>query len=138
MERIKDLYEMGHKSRQEYLADYTAIMRKLESLPEPAVDGEGLEKLAAFLEDIALAWEEATQEQRNRLASQIFEVAWIENKELVAVTPRSEFKPFFDLQYQGMPEAVVHIGRRGGAKPLYHKSSPSLIKGRGHRGRVTL
>ena len=119
LERIKDLYQLGHKSRQEYLADHAAIMRKLEALPEPRVDEEELEKLAAFLEDIALAWEEATQEQRNRLTSQLFEVLWIETKQLVAVTPRPEFKPFFDLEYRGMPQAVVHIGHRRGAKPLF-------------------
>ena len=118
LERIKDLYELGHKSRQEYLTDYTAITRKLEALPEPTLDEEELEKLAAFLEDIALAWEEAAERQRNRLTSQLFEVVWIENKQLVAVTPRSEFKPFFDLKYQGMPEAVVHIEHQRGTKPL--------------------
>jgi len=132
LERIKDLYELGHKSRREYLADYTAITRKLEALPEPRVDGEELEKLAAFLEDVALAWEEATEEQRNRLASQLFEAVWIENKQIMAVTPRSEFKPFFDLEYQGMSEGVVHIGHGRGAKPLFNKFFPfPLSRGRG-------
>jgi site-specific DNA recombinase len=135
LERIKDLYELGHKSKQEYLADYTAITRKLEALPESVVDEEELEKLASFLEDISLAWEEAAEEQRKRLASQLFEVVWIENKQLVAVTPRSEFRPFFDLQYQGMPEGVVHIGHQRGAQPLFNNHFPfPLSKGKGIKG----
>jgi site-specific DNA recombinase len=132
LERLKDLYQLGHKSRQEYLADYTAIQRKLEALPEPSTDGEELEKLASFLEDITLAWEEAGEEHRNRLVSQLFEVVWVENKQLVAVTPRSEFKPFFDLEYQAVPEGVVHIGHGRGAKPLFREIIPfPLSRGRG-------
>ena len=115
---LKDLYQLGHKPKQEYLADCTAIQRKLEALPEPSPDGEKLEKLARFLEDITLAREEAGKEQRNRLVSQLFEVAWVENKQLVAATPWSEFKPFFDLEYQAVPEGVVHIGHRRGGIPL--------------------
>lgn len=135
LERIKDLYQLGHKSRQDYLADYTAVTRRLEALPQSVVDEKELERLAAFLEDIALAREEAAEEQRNRLASQLFEVVWIENKQVVAVTPRPEFKPFFDLEYQGMPEAVVHIGHRRGAKPLLKNHSPSPFpKGKGTKG----
>ncbi|MFC1909958.1 recombinase family protein [Chloroflexota bacterium] len=135
LERIKDLYQLGHKPRQEYLADYAAITRKLESLPDAIVEEEELEKLAAFLEDIALVWEEAAEEQRNRLASQLFDVVWIENKQLVAVTPKPEFKPFFDLGYQGMPESVVHIGCRRGAKPLL--KAPSRREGDKGDGRIT-
>jgi predicted site-specific integrase-resolvase len=43
----------------------------------------------------------SSEEQRNRLTSQLFEVVWIANHQIVAVTPRSEFKPFFGLEYQG-------------------------------------
>lgn len=118
LERIKDLYELGHKSRQEYLADYAAIQRELEALPDATADSEELEKLASFLEDITLAWEDATQEQRHRLASHLFEAVWIKDKQLLAVTPRPDFGPFFDLQYAGVPEAVMHIAHRRGLNPL--------------------
>ncbi|MFC1984704.1 hypothetical protein ACFLU0_01675 [Chloroflexota bacterium] len=57
-----------------------------------------LEKLAGFLEDIVLVWEHALQEQRSRMASYLFEAAWIKDRKVMAVTPRPESKPFFDLQ----------------------------------------
>jgi hypothetical protein len=29
----------------------------------------------------------------------LFEVIWIKDKRIIAVTPRPEYKPFFDLNY---------------------------------------
>ena len=117
LERIRDLYELGHKSREEYLADYNAIQRELEALPAANLDGDELERLASFLGDITLAWEEANGEQRNRLASQLFETVWIQNKQVLAVTPRPDFKPFFDLQYDGLSNGVLHIRPRRDLNP---------------------
>jgi hypothetical protein len=49
-----------------------------------------------------LAWKQADQQQRNRLAKQLFDIVWIKDKRVLAVTPSPEFKPFFDLQYEGV------------------------------------
>ena len=81
---MKELYEWGHKTKAEYLADYAAIKRDLQQLPSalPA-DRQILEKLALFLKDITVAWERASQEARNSLATCLFEAVWIKDKKVV-------------------------------------------------------
>ncbi len=74
---------------------------------------EMLEKLALFLGDVAAAWARATQAQRNRLASTLFEAVWIKDTAVTAVTPAPEFKPFFDLQYDGLSKYVLQWRPRG-------------------------
>ncbi len=36
----------------------------------------------------------------------------------MAVTPRPEFKPFFDLQYEGLSQGVLQMRPRGGLELL--------------------
>ena len=76
-----------------------------------------LEKLAEFLNNVVLAWDNASQEHRNRLVSCLLETVWIKDKKVVAVTPRPEFKPFFDLQYEGLSHYVLHWRPRGDSNP---------------------
>ncbi len=113
LQRLKDLYQWGHKSRQEYLNECAVIQRELDSLRPPANNGESLGKLAAFLNDVGMAWAEADQRQRNRLALSLFEAVWIQDQKVLAVTPRPELRPFFDLQYEGMWHDVLHWRPRG-------------------------
>ena len=98
--RIKELYEWGHKSKDEYLADYDAIQRELVMLASPEDKGETLDKLAHFLGNVADAWKEASQEQRNKLAGALFEQVWLEHNRVVGIKPRDELKPFFQLSYE--------------------------------------
>jgi len=98
--RIKELYEWGHKPKDEYLADYDAIQRELRALAAPDDKRKTLDKLAHFLGNVVDAWKEATQEQRNKLASALFEQVWIEHNRVVGVKPREELKPFFQLSYE--------------------------------------
>ncbi len=97
---MKELYKWGHKSRKEYLSDYTAIHHKLQELTPADVRPQALERLASFLKYIAAAWEQATKEQRNKLADCLFEIAWIKDKKVIAVRPQPELLPFFELNYE--------------------------------------
>lgn len=117
LKRIKDLYGWGHVTRKEYLTDYTAIRRDLQQVTPIQPKVNVLERLAAFLKDIVLAWKDASQEQRNRLAKCLFEVVWIKDKKVVAVTPRLEFKPFFELQYDGKSRYILQVRPRGDLNP---------------------
>ena len=67
---------------EQYLTEYAAIQRELpQNTPtEPRVDI--LENLAECLTNIALAWKVASQKQRNRLASCLFETVWIKDKKV--------------------------------------------------------
>ena len=66
----------------------------------PEDNTETLDRLASFLKDVALAWEVADYEQRNRLARCLFEEIWVRDKKVIAVKPRGEFEPFFRLNLQ--------------------------------------
>ena len=117
LHKIKQLYEWGHKTKDEYLSDYAQIQKELKTLKPVNNDGDIQEKLASFLKNITLAWEQANQEQRNRLASQLFEAVWIKDKKVLAVTPTSDFKPFFDLQYDGLSRGVLQWRPRWDSNP---------------------
>ena len=98
--RIKEQYGWGHKSKDEYLADYDAIQRDLKVLASPEDKGKTLNKLAHFLGNVVDAWKEASQEQCNKLAGALFEQVWIEHNRVVGIKPREELKPFFQLSYE--------------------------------------
>ena len=117
LQRVRELYEWGHKSREEYWADYNMIQAQLQSLAPAEDQARGLERLALFLKDISEAWKQADQQQRNRLAKQLFDIVWIKGKRVLAVTPRPEFKPFFDLRYEGVAQGVLHFRPRGDLNP---------------------
>jgi DNA invertase Pin-like site-specific DNA recombinase len=114
LQRLEDLYQWGHKSKQEYLAEYNSLRQELELL-EPTPGAQNLDKLAQFLKNVALAWKEANQEQRNRLAHQLFESVWIKDQKVLAVTPRPELRSFFDLEYQGVSHNILQMRPRGGS-----------------------
>jgi hypothetical protein len=52
---------------------------------------------------MGMAWAEADQRQRNGLALSLLEAVRIQAHEVLAVTPRPELKPFFDLRYERIP-----------------------------------
>ena len=93
-EKLKELYRWGHKTKRQYLTEYADIQREIQQATptEPKVDV--LEKLEEFLKDIVLAWDQASQEQRNRLVKCLLETVWIKDKKVLAVTPQPEFEPF--------------------------------------------
>ena len=115
-EKLKELYQRRHKTKRHYLTEHTAIQREIQQATpmEPKVGV--FEKLAGFLKDIILAWDQASQEQRNRLASCLLESVWIKDKKVV-VTPRLEFKFFFDLSYEGLSYYVLYWRPRGDSNP---------------------
>jgi hypothetical protein len=84
LKRVKELYEWGHKSKDEYLADYDAIQKQLRLLFPLEVRDSSLGKLAQFLASVVGAWDEANQEQRNKIAKTLFEQILVENNKVVA------------------------------------------------------
>ena len=68
LERLKDLYKWGDKTRREYMAESNEIEQALRSLPRTDHDEETITRLAEFLGAVASAWREATQKNRNKLA----------------------------------------------------------------------
>ena len=82
----------------------------LEAKHKPLVD-------LKLFEDITKAWDTAAQDHRNRLCKYLLESIWIKDKMIMAVTPRPEFKPFFDLQYAGKSNYELQVRPRGDSNP---------------------
>lgn len=69
------------------------------------------------MKDVAWAWDAADQGQRNKLARCLFEEVWLKDKQVVAVKPRSEFEPFFRLNYGEFVKENIELATRGGFEP---------------------
>ena len=108
LDRLKDLYKWGDKTKAEYQRETDEILEELQMLEtSPADDAAAMDKLAQFLNDVSSAWREADQERRNKLARVLFDGVWIKDQSVLGVTPRPELKPFFDLQYAGLSNGVL-------------------------------
>jgi site-specific DNA recombinase len=95
--RLRDLYLDGDLAKEEYQRQRAALQAQLALLPTdetPTVSAG--KRYADFLANVALAWQAATPEERNRLARELFDVVKIELKTAVAVKPRPELRPLFE------------------------------------------
>ena len=123
LERLKELYGWGDIAREEYLTERDAIRSELSQLSPLEEQDGSLSKLAQFLTNVADAWHEAKQEQRNRLARCLFQEVWIKDREVIAVKPQPELRPFFDLNYEEMQKKLSQdFGKkrpRWGSGPRY-------------------
>jgi site-specific DNA recombinase len=100
LERLGDRYNWGHITKERYLAEYDKIQKQLRQFVPEEDKVKNLDKFAHFLAHIAEAWKEGTQEQRNKVANVLFQEVWIEDNRVVAVKPREELKPLFQLSYE--------------------------------------
>lgn len=100
LERLKKLFAWGDLTQEQYLQEKENALRELQALTPPEVKSQALDRLAEFLSDVTKAWKEANQEQRNRLGRQLFDEIWLKDKQVIAVKPRPELKPFFQLSYE--------------------------------------
>ena len=88
-----------------------------------------MERLAGFLANIADAWKQASQEQRNSLTRALFEQIRVEGNKVVCVKPRDELAPFFRLSYESQAVDIAREAERG-ASPFFY-FSPLLLNERG-------
>jgi len=100
LERLKKLFRWGDLSERQYLAEKDETIERIRTLTPPETESKALEKLAGFLKNVSMAWARAKQEQRSRLARQLFDEIWVKDKRVIAVKPRLELKPFFQLSYE--------------------------------------
>jgi site-specific DNA recombinase len=98
LDRLSELYVEGIVDRAAYDAQREAIRGELAALPADAdpTDDAG-RVLAEYLCNVGLAWAEATGDERNQIARQLFADVLVVNKTAVAVMPRPEFRPFLEL-----------------------------------------
>ena len=100
LKRIQKMFHWGDLKEDAYLEEKADILRALQNLTPPEEKSQLLDRLADFLKSVSKAWKDANQDQRNRLARQLFEEIWVKDKQVVAVKPRPELEPFFRLSYE--------------------------------------
>jgi hypothetical protein len=98
LERIRELYGWGDLDRSAYRQERDALTTELATLAVDDDRSRVLARAATFLSDLPLAWGQATQAQRNRLARLIFQQVRIHDDRVVAVLPQPDFMPFFALE----------------------------------------
>ena len=81
LERLKKLFAWGDLSEKQYLAEKENTLETLRALTPPETKSRVLEGLAEFLKNVAKAWREANQEQRNKLARQLAQRNMTEHQE---------------------------------------------------------
>ena len=96
---------MGDMTREAYRGERERLEAELKGL-QGATDRAGvLAQAAAFLRDLPAAWRAASPDQRNVLARTVFSFVEIADDRVVAVAPRTDFAPFFNLAEVRMAEA---------------------------------
>ncbi len=116
LERLRDLYKLGDIERPRYMGERDRVRRELAILTaRQTEESNQLDRLAELLTDLQRGWLLATQEERSRLATLVFEEVVINDNRVVAVKPRPELAGFFaiDCQVRGQE---VHRGGSDGAR----------------------
>ena len=116
--RLRDLYLEGDIDGTEYRTRKAALIAELAALPSSDTPASGVgQRLAAYLADIALAWQVATPEERNELARQMFNSVKIENRTAVEITPRPDLVPFFAALAAESSNVMTYGRKRRGSNP---------------------
>lgn len=98
--RIKKLFEWGDLSEKDYQAQREQLRHELAALPPATNDRRGMiERLANYLQNIGVAWADATPDQRNRLAKTLFDDVRVEDGKIKGITPTPEFTPLLVLSH---------------------------------------
>ncbi len=109
LDRIRKSYEWGDKPEAEYVRERRQINAELRQLLPPQGSLGLLDRLALFLADVGEAWAVAGQQNRNRLARQLFDAVVVRDEKVVTVRPRPELRAFFTLN-----EDARHVGSLSG------------------------
>lgn len=119
LRRMQELYSWGDIERGEYLAERRQLQAELAKLTVTRGKSDHLNRVAQFLGDVSLAWEAGDQEQRNRLAAELFDSVWVRDRIIVSVTPKPEMSPFFDLVYHEAVKKGVAVTAPTGFEPAF-------------------
>ena len=104
-------------SKEDYLREKDTVQKELRVLAPAGSQAKNLDRLAGFLANVAQSWEEATGEQRNKIARSLFQEIWVKDKQVVAVRPQPELEPFFQLNYEEFVNKVLKMRPRGDSNP---------------------
>ena len=93
-----------------------------------------LERLAAYVQSLPVAWQDATPPQRNQLANVIYEEIWVDGPVVEYVKPRPEVEPLFQVR-TGAAQPL--LSNESGVTPKSGRGDPDGIRTHDlHRDRV--
>jgi|GEM_PF-2711299 hypothetical protein len=101
--------------------EYKRTEMQIRQLSPAVSSKDSLKRLANFLANVAEAWRDANQNQRNNLARVLFEEIRLDNGgRVVSVKPRTEFESFFKLSFECQAKDIA--GDPGGIRtPDLHR-----------------
>jgi hypothetical protein len=102
LERVGNLYKWGDIGQVEFERDKAAIeaeIAELKSLPTLHT----IRQSSKHIDDIVDAWNDATADQRARLASSIVTELWVKDRTITAVRPSPGWAPFFEELLKTLP-----------------------------------
>lgn len=99
--RLKDLYQMGHLVRAEYLEKRTQIELQLDRLPMASARMLNVERAVSLLSDLPALLDTAPPIKRRSIVRQILDRVWIEKAAVVAIKPTATFVLLVELAAQG-------------------------------------
>lgn len=100
LEREADLYALGHRDRATYLATRRELedqLRRLTAEASPTPQREHVLKIGEYLAYLPRAWQDASEEQRRRLVRLLIEAVWVENDQVIAITPSPQLTPYLHV-----------------------------------------
>jgi hypothetical protein len=131
LKRLKQLFVLGDLSETEYRAERDKLRAKLADLTPPELPD--LQRAAEPLEDFGTIWDGATPKERKQIVHTLLEAVYLDSGDdgpLVAVEPRAEFAPLFEMMGVGDGEDSEVASRipilapgENIAEALWHRSS---------------
>jgi len=91
LDRTKKLFVMGDFDDQEYRTEQARITQALARLRPPSDPAIDLKRAAELIGDLPQLWSKATDSERARWVSSVFENIWIRNCEIESVEPKPAF-----------------------------------------------
>ena len=129
LERLKVLFLEGDLDQAAYRAQKGDLQSQLAALPAERGNGEGVgRRLADYLNNVALAWQAATPEERNRLARELFGEVVVDNKTAVAVMPRPDLFPLFAAVACQLDADVTYGRKRRGSTQHLQNLFAGLVR----------
>jgi hypothetical protein len=98
LERLKKLFVFGDITDLEYKAERDQLQTKLAALKPLRLPD--LEEAGRLLEDFGVIWDAATERERKQILQTLLNVVYLDSGErgpVVAIEPKSEFSPLFNL-----------------------------------------
>jgi hypothetical protein len=105
LERLKRLFVLGDLLEAEYRIERDRLRAQLLALTPPMMPD--LEWAAEILQDFGRIWEAATPKERRQIVHTLLETVYLDADRgpVVAIEPRAEFAPLFEMMAAGAVES---------------------------------